>query len=66
MTTPFQFKFKEVGIDPDAPQPVKKVGKLRKNYLIKFQISILIMLIIFLKKKEFMVENYLEPGEEVS
>ena len=29
MTTPFQFKFKEAGIDPDAPKPVKKVGKLR-------------------------------------
>ena len=26
---PFQFKFKEVGIDPDAPEPRKKVGKLR-------------------------------------
>ena len=29
MTTPFQFKFKEAGIDADAPEPVKKVGKLR-------------------------------------
>lgn len=29
MTTPFQFKFKEAGIDPNAPAPIKKVGKLR-------------------------------------